>query len=108
MRGLDLVAWLAFATAALIEVVGDAQVRRGLRGRSTVWVLLGCATLACYGLVVNSVRWDFSRLLGVYVGFFAAFSVLAGKFVFGEVIPASTWCGLALIILGGFIIQLGR
>ncbi len=108
MRSLNVVAWLAFVAAALFEVLGDAQVRHGLRGRSSAWVLLGCATLACYALVVNSVRWDFSRLLGVYVGFFAALSVLTGNFVFREAIPASTWCGLALIILGGFIIQFGR
>jgi small multidrug resistance family-3 protein len=92
----------------LFEVVGDAQIRRGLRGRSILWVILGCATLACYGLVVNSLKWDFSRVLGVYVGFFAALSILAGKFIFGEVIPTSTWCGLALILLGGLIIQFGR
>jgi small multidrug resistance family-3 protein len=101
-------AWIAFVAAALLEVGGDAAVRRGLRGRSAAWLLLGCATLACYGLVVNSVRWDFSKLLGVYVGFFAALSVLFGRFAFREAIPATTWCGLTLIILGGLVIQLGR
>jgi small multidrug resistance family-3 protein len=64
--------------------------------------------LAGYGLVVNSVKWDFSKLLGVYVGFFALVSILFGKFILGETIPPSTWWGLALIILGGMVIQFGR
>ncbi len=101
-------AWLAFVAAALLEVLGDAVVRRGLRGGSAGWIITGCATLALYGLAVNSVRWDFSKLLGVYVGFFAAASILFGRFVFREEVPVTTWCGLALIIVGGFVIQLGR
>jgi small multidrug resistance family-3 protein len=79
-----------------------------LRGRNGIWVLLGCTTLAIYGLVVNSVKWDFSKLLGVYVGFFAAASVLIGRFAFNEQVPLSTWCGLALIIIGGLVIQFGQ
>ena len=101
-------AWLIFIAAALLEVGGDAAVRRGLQGRSAVWILLGSATLALYGLVVNSVNWDFSKLLGVYVGFFATLSVLLGRFAFRESVPATTWLGLALIILGGLVIQLGH
>ena len=99
---------LAFLGVALLEVIGDAVVRRGLRGGSTVWILLGCATLAFYGVVVNLVKWDFSKLLGVYVGFFAVVSILVGRFAFRESVPATTWCGLALIVIGGLIIQLGR
>ena len=69
---------------------------------------MGCATLGCYALLVNSVNWDFYKLLGVYVGFFALVSILFGKFILGETIPPSTWLGLALIILGGMVIQFGR
>jgi drug/metabolite transporter (DMT)-like permease len=72
------------------------------------WILLGCVALAGYGLVVNSVKWDFSKMLGVYVGFFALVSILFGKFILGETIPPSTWLGLALIILDGMVIQIGR
>jgi drug/metabolite transporter superfamily protein YnfA len=108
MNVMNVAAWIAFVVAALLEVVSDAGVRHGLRGRSAAWIMAGCAGLAIYGLVVNSVKWDFSRLLGVYVGFFATVSVLFGRFVFGENIPATTWFGLALIIVGGLIIQFGR
>lgn len=101
-------AWLIFVVAAMLEVGGDVVVRRGLRGRSGGWILLGCAALAGYGLLVNSVKWDFSKLLGVYVAFFALVSIFFGKFVLRETIPPSTWLGLALIILGGMVIQFGR
>jgi len=38
---------------------------------------------------------------------FAVVSVLAGRFVFRETIPASTWAGLAIIVIGGAVIQVG-
>jgi small multidrug resistance family-3 protein len=101
-------AWLVFIAAALLEVGGDAVIRRGLRSRCVSWILIGCATLALYGLVVNSVKWDFSKLVGVYIGFFAVVSVLCGRFVFREDVPTTTWFGLALIVVGGLVIQLGR
>jgi drug/metabolite transporter superfamily protein YnfA len=100
--------WGLFAAAALLEVGGDAVVRRGLRGGGLFFILLGCVVLGAYGLLVNAVKWDFSRLLGVYVGFFASVSVLCGRFVFREQIPSSTWGGLALIVAGGLLIQFGR
>ena len=100
--------WAIFVIAAVLEVGGDAVVRYGLRGHGMGWILLGSAALASYGLVVNSVKWDFSRLLGVYIAFFALVSILFGKFVFREAIPPSTWLGLALIILGGLVIQFGN
>jgi small multidrug resistance family-3 protein len=105
---MNLFAWFAFIVAALLEVGGDAMVRCGLRGRSVVCALLGCVTLSCYGLVVNLVKWDFSKLLGVYVAFFATAAILIGRFLLREDVPATTWYGLALIITGGFLIQFGR
>ena len=53
------------------------------------------------------VRWDFSRLLGVYVGAFALVSVVFGRLLFKESVPPSTWVGLALILAGGLVIQFG-
>lgn len=100
-------ACLTFLIAACLEIGGDAVVRTGLRGHRPLFVALGFAALGCYGIVVNLVKWDFSKLLGVYVAVFAVMAVLTGRFVFKESIPVTTWAGLALIILGGFVIQLG-
>jgi len=105
---MTLGAWIVFIAAAVLEVGGDAVIRKGLRG-SMVWVIVaGFAVLGCYGLVVNMVKWDFSRLLGVYVAVFAVVSVLAGRFVFKETVLPSTWIGLAIIVVGGAVIQVGH
>ena len=93
--------------AAILEVGGDAVIRRGLRGGGLALVVAGVVVLGGYGIVVNLVPWEFSKLLGVYVGIFAAVSVLCGRLVFDESVPASTWFGLALIVAGGLVIQLG-
>jgi drug/metabolite transporter superfamily protein YnfA len=104
---MPLVAWLIFVAAAVLEVTGDAVIREGLRGRHITLIGGGFMMLGCYGLVVNMLRWDFSRLLGSYVAVFAVVSVLTGRFVFAEAVPASTWLGLAIIVAGGLVIQLG-
>ena len=102
------VAWLIFVAAAVLEVSGDAVIRKGLRGNIIWLIFAGFLILGSYGVVVNTVKWDFSRLLGVYVAVFAVVSVLAGRFVFKETIPASTWAGLAIIVVGGAVIQTGQ
>ena len=100
--------WLVFILAALLEVGGDASIRRGLRGGSLAFILTGGLVLASYGLMVNTIKWDFSKLLGVYVAFFALVSILVGRLVFREQVPPSTWCGLVLIFAGALLIQFGR
>jgi len=101
------VAWFIFIAAATLEVTGDAVIRKGLHGSVAWFIITGFLMLGGYGIVVNTVKWDFSRLLGVYVAVFAVVSVLAGRFVFRETIPASTWLGLAIIVAGGAVIQAG-
>jgi small multidrug resistance family-3 protein len=101
-------AWLIFVAAAALEVAGDALVRKGLRGSGWAFIAAGCVALSGYGLVVNLVRWDFSKLLGVYVAVFALVSVLTGRIAFSEDVPASTWLGLGLILVGGLVIQFGK
>ena len=71
-------------------------------------VAVGCLMLGAYGVVVNLVPWDFSRLLGVYVAVFAVVSVLSGMLFFGETIPPATWLGLGLIVAGGLVIHFGH
>jgi len=104
---LTYLAWLVFLGAAILEVGGDAIVRKGLRGSGMIVILTGVAMLGCYGIVVNMVKWDFSKLLGVYVAIFALMSTLFGKFLFQEAIPTATWAGLAVIVCGALIIQFG-
>ncbi len=100
--------WLIFLVAALLEIGGDAIIRKGLRNSGLLLIATGFVVLGCYGLVVNIVKWDFSKLLGVYVAVFAIVSILFGRFVFKENIPTSTWVGMIVIVLGGAIIQFGQ
>jgi len=104
---MTYLAWLIFIGAAILEVGGDAVVRKGLRGSSLITIMMGCVMLGFYGVVVNTVRWDFSKLLGVYVAIFAVTSILFGRFIFRETVPFSTWAGLMVIVCGALIIQFG-
>src|SRR5690242_15281351 len=101
-------ALVVLVVAAILEVGGDAIVRAGLRGRGLPVVALGFLVLGSYGVVVNLLQLDFSRLLGVYIGVFALVSVLTGRYLFQERVPGSTWLGLAVILGGSLIIHLGR
>jgi small multidrug resistance family-3 protein len=93
--------------AALLEVAGDALIRKGLRGGGVALVAVGFVVLGSYGLVVNLLNLDFSRALGAYVGVFALLSVATGRLVFHESVPSSTWVGLAVLLLGALIIHVG-
>ena len=98
---------LVMLVAAAFEVGGDALIRKGLRGAGPLLIVVGFAVLGTYGIVVNLLDLDFSRLLGAYVGFFAVVSVCAGRFLFKDAIPLSTWLGLVVILIGSLIIHVG-
>ena len=93
--------------AALFEVGGDALIRVGLRSHGYLFVLLGFGILGSYGLVLNQVPVDFSKLLGVYVGLFAATSVLFGRFVFHEAPALHVWLGAGIVLAGSACMQWG-
>jgi drug/metabolite transporter superfamily protein YnfA len=102
-----LVQLAVLVLAALFEVGGDALIRAGLRGKGLLFIAIGFCILGSYGLVLNQVPIDFSKLLGAYVGLFALVSVLWGMLLFKESIPLSTWLGLSVVLLGSAIIQWG-
>ena len=78
-----------------------------LRGSGMGMVAFGFVVLGGYGILVNLLQIDFSRLLGAYVGVFAIVSVLTGRLVFHDHVPASTWIGLAIILVGSLVIHVG-
>jgi small multidrug resistance family-3 protein len=102
-----LAAFAVFIGAAVLEVIGDALIRKGMRGGGLALIGLGFVVLGSYGVLVNLIDINFSRLLGAYVGVFAIVSVVLGRLVFRDQVPPSTWAGLALILGGSLIIHFG-
>lgn len=95
--------------AAVLEAGGDALVRTGLHStlfvRRAEFLLLGGITLFGYGVVVNLPRWDFGRLLGVYVAMFFLVAQLINYLSFGQKPTISIIVGGTLIIGGGLVIS---
>src|SRR5207249_1204345 len=94
--------WAMLAMAALLEAGGDAAIRAGLRGPR--WALFaGAAALVAYGFLVNLTRWDFSRMMGVYIAIFFLVSQLIAVFMLRERLTPPVLVGGALVIAGGLL-----
>ena len=96
------------AAAAFLEAYGDSCFQSGLYrssgiGRVLVF-LLGAVSLVFYGLVVNIPRWDFGRLLGVYVVLFFLCAQAIARVRFGQSPSIAVVTGGVLITAGGLII----
>lgn len=96
------------AAAAFLEAYGDSCFQSGLyrsRGIGRLLVfLIGAASLTFYGLVVNIPRWDFGRLLGVYVVLFFLCAQVIARVRFGQSPSLAVIAGGVLITAGGVII----
>ena len=55
----SLLIWIIFVGAGLLEVGGDALIRKGLRGSAIGFIAGGFIILGAYGLVINTVKWIF-------------------------------------------------
>jgi small multidrug resistance family-3 protein len=105
----------AFATltlAAYLEAHGDSFFQVGFY-RSTgwsrvLWVVAGTVVLALYGTVVNVPRWDFGKLLGVYVVMFFLMAQLQARVRFGQSPTPPIYVGGGLIVAGGLVIAFWR
>jgi small multidrug resistance family-3 protein len=98
-------ALLVLLIAAVMEAGGDALVRAGLFGpnalRRAGLLVAGGLVLFLYGCVVNVPRWDFGRLLGLYVVFFFIAAQVIAWVGFGQRPPPPVLVGGAFIVLGG-------
>ena len=68
----------------------------------------GCIVLFGYGLVVNLPKWDFSRLLGIYIALFFVVSQLVGMAAFGETLSPGRLVGGALVVAGGICMMVWK
>ena len=105
-------ALLVLLAAAALEAGGDALVRAGLFGvsplRRLALLLLGGAVLLLYGCVVNLPRWDFGRLLGIYVAAFFVMAQMINWLGFGQRPTLPIYVGGGLIIAGGLMITVWK
>jgi small multidrug resistance family-3 protein len=103
-------ALMVLLMAAFLEAYGDSCFQAGLYRSSgasrALALLVGAASLASYGLVVNMPRWDFGRLLGVYVVLFFLCAQVIAWVKFGQRPSFAVMAGGALITAGGLIISI--
>ncbi len=101
-------AGLVLVLAAFLEVWGDSFFQTSFyrsSGSGRILAFLGgAAVLACYGSVVNLPRWDFGRLLGVYVALFFVAAQVVARLRFGQTPTVPIYTGGTLIVLGGIVI----
>ena len=107
-----VLAGVVLLLAAILEAGGDALVRHGLaQGSLTtrlLWYAAAAVVLFSYGWVVNAPKWEFGRLLGIYIALFFVVAQLMAWLIFGEKLSASVGIGGALILLGAGVIFFGR
>lgn len=99
---------LCLIAAALLETGGDALVRLGVRGGKPAGFVLGATVLFLYGVTVNLPKWDFGRLLGVYIAVFFVASQVIAVAAFREKLHAPTFVGGALIVAGGVVLTIWK
>ena len=74
----------------------------------TLGLALGAAVLFGYGLSVNLPKWDFGRLMGVYIAAFFVVAQAVAVIFFHERLQLPTIVGVSLIIAGGILITVWR
>ena len=99
---------LILVLAASLECGGDAVLRAGLSSGKSWLLACGAAVLFAYGLVVNLPKWDFSKLMGVYIALFFVVSQVIAIAFFHEKPRTPLLVGGAFIVLGGLIISLWK
>jgi len=95
------------AVAAFLEAWGDSFFQAAFyRSQGFVRILMllaGAIVLALYGSTVNIPRWDFGKLLGVYVVLFFLAAQLLAKVRFGQSPTPPIYVGGAFVVIGGAI-----
>lgn len=100
------------AIAAFFEAWGDSCFQAGFyRAAGSMRMLMliaGTVVLALYGSTVNLPRWDFGKLLGIYMVLFFLAAQLVAKIRFGQSPTPPIYLGGAFIVIGGAVMTLWK
>jgi hypothetical protein len=101
-------ALILLACAAFLEAFADSFFQIGVH-RSSGFARAGAfaagvVVMAAYGSLVNMPRWDFGRLIGVYVAFFFLMAQVLNRVRFGQTPSAPVYAGGSLIVAGALVI----
>lgn len=98
--------------AAALEVFADSWFNSGLHRSSgsarLLSVAAGILLLAAYGLLLNIPRWNFGKLIGIYVALFFVVAQIVARLRFHETPTRPILLGGLLILSGGLIITFWR
>lgn len=105
-------ALVVLSIAALLEAWGDSWFQTGFYrssgGGRVFAIVAGAVVLALYGSVVNVPRWDFGKLIGMYVVLFFLAAQLLARVRFGQTPTLPVLCGGGLIVAGGLVIAVWK
>jgi small multidrug resistance family-3 protein len=98
-------AFVFLAIAAIFESFGDSCFQSAMyhsAGPARVAAAVsGTVVLVAYGVMVNLPRWDFGRLIGIYVAVFFISAQVINRVRFGHPPTPPIYAGGALIVAGG-------
>ena len=86
----------------------QSGIHRSGGAASAFFLASGAMILGLYGFTVNVPRWDFGKLLGIYVVMFFLVAQVLAKVRFNQAPTAPIYLGGALIVAGGLVIGFWR
>jgi drug/metabolite transporter superfamily protein YnfA len=93
--------------AAFLEAYGDSCFQSALYRASgmtrVVYFVSGALVLSLYGLLVNAARWEFGKLLAIYVVLFFVITQILAKVRFNQQPTLPILVGGSLIVAGGIL-----
>jgi prepilin signal peptidase PulO-like enzyme (type II secretory pathway) len=108
----ELGALVILFLAAFLEAWGDSWWNQAIHAETAYSIaiptMMGVMVLSAYGIMVNLPKWDFGKLIGIYVVFFFLAAQIINKIRFGQNPSVSTIVGGILIATGGYVIYLYR
>ena len=103
---------VVLCVAALLEAWGDSLFQTGFYRSSGAGRFLalvaGTVVLALYGSTVNLPRWDFGKLIGVYVVLFFLAAQILAKVRFGQSPTLPIYLGGSLMVIGGIVMTVWK